>query len=203
MDIRWRPGSDPRANGKPDVMKGTEVQRKATVQADTELAGVNILQQGSRAGDADRDRVIHHLGAVHGGGYIDAEEFHARMEIAAKATTRRKLNQLVEDLPALPLPEKSGVKLTWRSKASAGFAASLLTAIGGPVLLYNMTGYYFTVQGESGTHFGHAGPDILLMVVLAIVGIIGCIASITYGVAASERMRTNGQDRSEPDALCH
>lgn len=74
-----------------------------TIQGGIEVPGADILHGRSRAGDADRDRVIRHLSDCHRLGYLPAAAFHARMESAAQAPDLSALERLAADLPALPV----------------------------------------------------------------------------------------------------
>ena len=56
-----------------------------------------------RAGDADRDRTVSALGEGMAAGWLTAEEFHQRLDLAYAAKTLGELDRLVADLPATDL----------------------------------------------------------------------------------------------------
>jgi hypothetical protein len=62
--------------------------------------GVTILPNGTRAGDADRDRAINHLTQMADLGYIPPEEAEKRIKHAEHAERKTDLKTLTSDLPA-------------------------------------------------------------------------------------------------------
>jgi uncharacterized protein DUF1707 len=154
-----------------------------------DASGTDIYAGRQRASHKDRDRCITRLSACHGAGYLSPEVYEARHTAAQAAETQDTLTGLLADLPAPELPQvwwpkRLSKKAQLRLAQAAVLLVSLNVAVTVPVLIYNLTGY--TVEfgtGSSGWYsFQHSAVSLAMIIISAIVGIIGTIATVVWVV---------------------
>lgn len=140
---------------------------KRTVQAVPSFDGVEILPQGSRAGNAERDRAIEHIRDMTEQGYLDPIEGDRRIAHCAEAKKTTALNELTSDLP----PYKARWYFDWDNTRHfvpvlvGGLMVSLILAIV-PATVIDAMHKFHTAMG-----LGIAVPSL----VIGIVGAIACI----------------------------
>jgi Domain of unknown function (DUF1707) len=144
--------------------------------------GVNILPNGTRAGDADRDRAINHLTQMADLGYLPPEEAEKRIKHAENAERKVDLKTLTADLPA-PLLGKRTLRQRYDWDKPAHWIPTLIggMAVGGLV----------AVLPAEMLSTAHMFPNTTIGAAFGILGIItgillffGCLAGII--VKASE-----------------
>lgn len=161
------------------------LEQRAPLQGAVEVAGTNLLAPGERAGDNDRDRVVHFLGKMHSDGFIDSDTFHTRMNLASEADSRTKLRQLTMDLPPIPEPVSRRIvpKLQDRDTATRlKFLSSAIVglglAAGGPTVVYQMTGQHVFYSGGMGWVYIHGGVSVAAMFLLGTLGALMCVGAL-------------------------
>jgi hypothetical protein len=114
---------DPKTWGKPmnDYRyDGSGYEKPKIVQSNAVAIpeGVTILPNGTRAGDADRDRAINHLTQMADLGYLKQEEAEKRIKHAENAERKVDLKTLTSDLPApLLINRKLRDRYDWNKQA--------------------------------------------------------------------------------------
>ncbi|MEU4313637.1 DUF1707 domain-containing protein [Nocardia sp. NPDC024068] len=91
------------------------------------------ISTGTRASDAERDRIVGELGRHLGEGRLDLTEYDQRVAQVYRTTTREDLQQVLADLPApsTPAPRRRRRRFPiWqRIEASAWLSVSVLVLV--------------------------------------------------------------------------
>lgn len=167
-----------------------------TIQGTVEAPGAETdVLPTQRAADADRNRVIDHLGNCLKLGLISGDVFKARMEAAASAVTHEELTELLRDVPGLPPP-----RLRWRQRARtvagrrtvrrwlhlAGALGALCVLTVVPVLLYVEAGYQAHLS-VLGSQIEHSGIVVALIWFFICAGLVLLVADIAWWCGWEDR----------------
>lgn len=153
------------------VPKPKVVQSNAVAIPD----GVTILPNGTRAGDADRDRAINHLTQMADLGYLPQEEAEKRIKHAENSQRKVDLKTLTSDLPApladIPLRQRYdwGKPAHWIPTLIGGMAVGGMTAVLPAEILSTQHMFPNTALGLT---FG------ILGIITGILLFFGCLAGI-------------------------
>ncbi|MGW1740851.1 DUF1707 SHOCT-like domain-containing protein [Nocardia sp. NPDC001965] len=91
------------------------------------------ITKGTRASDAERDRIVHDLSRHLGDGRIDLTEYDQRVAQVYRTTTREELSDVLADLPAPATARsaqpRSRFPIWQRIEASAWLTVSVLVLV--------------------------------------------------------------------------
>ncbi|MGW0180130.1 DUF1707 SHOCT-like domain-containing protein [Nocardia sp. NPDC003345] len=91
------------------------------------------ISTGTRASDAERDRIVGELGRHLGEGRLDLTEYDQRVAQVYRTTTREGLREVLADLPAAPAPKpprsRRRFPIWQRIEASAWLSVSVLVLV--------------------------------------------------------------------------
>lgn len=91
------------------------------------------ISTGTRASDAERDRIAGELARHLGEGRLDLTEYDQRVAQVYRTTTRDELREVLADLPAAPAPKPARSRRRFpiwqRIEASAWLSVSVLVLV--------------------------------------------------------------------------